>query len=152
MSPTDPTRLPRTSEREETNERRVRFEETGADPFWAWVWVWTCRYKNDSEIVAMTNLVAAYQRRDIHEAQKILRGKSRLPFPSPFPSSSLSLSSPSKLEADPSSLALSHRSCLQRTKPPSSTTRSSNSTSTTSCDPFELSTSSISSSRTRGWS
>lgn len=32
------------------------------------------RYKNSPEIVAMTNLVGAYQRRDIHDAQKILRG------------------------------------------------------------------------------
>jgi len=30
-------------------------------------------YKNHSEIVAMTNLVSAYQRRDVHEAEKILR-------------------------------------------------------------------------------
>ena len=34
------------------------------------------RYKNSPEIVAMTNLVGAYQRRDIHDAQKILRGAS----------------------------------------------------------------------------
>lgn len=32
-------------------------------------------YKNDPEIVAMTNLVSAYQRRDVHEAEKILRGE-----------------------------------------------------------------------------
>lgn len=32
------------------------------------------RYKNDPEIMAMTNLVSAYQRRDVHEAEKILRG------------------------------------------------------------------------------
>jgi len=34
------------------------------------------RYKNDPQIVAMTNLVAAYQRREVHEAEKILRGES----------------------------------------------------------------------------
>ncbi|KAL7004290.1 hypothetical protein EMMF5_006176 [Cystobasidiomycetes sp. EMM_F5] len=32
-------------------------------------------YKNDRQIVAMTNLVAAYQRREVHEAEKIIRGK-----------------------------------------------------------------------------
>lgn len=31
-------------------------------------------YKVHPEIVAMTNLVSAYQRRDVHEAEKILRG------------------------------------------------------------------------------
>lgn len=30
-------------------------------------------YKQDSQIFAMTNLVAAYQRRDVHEAEKIIR-------------------------------------------------------------------------------
>lgn len=30
-------------------------------------------YKNDPQIVAMTNLVGAYQRREVHEAEKILR-------------------------------------------------------------------------------
>ena len=30
-------------------------------------------YKSDPEIVAMTDLVAAYQRREVHEAEKILR-------------------------------------------------------------------------------
>ncbi len=30
-------------------------------------------YKNDPEIVAMTDLVSAYQRREVHEAEKILR-------------------------------------------------------------------------------
>ena len=30
-------------------------------------------YKNDPQIVAMTNLVSAYQRREVHEAEKILR-------------------------------------------------------------------------------
>lgn len=34
-------------------------------------------YKNDPEIVAMTNLVAAYQRREVHEAEKILRENKR---------------------------------------------------------------------------
>lgn len=32
------------------------------------------RYKNDREIVAMTNLVSAYQRKDISEFERILRG------------------------------------------------------------------------------
>lgn len=32
------------------------------------------RYKNDREIVAMTNLVSAYQRKDIGEFERILRG------------------------------------------------------------------------------
>lgn len=31
------------------------------------------RYKNDREIAAMQALVQAYQRRDVHEAEKILR-------------------------------------------------------------------------------
>ena len=31
------------------------------------------RYKNDPQILPMTNLVSAYQRRDVHEAEKILR-------------------------------------------------------------------------------
>jgi COP9 signalosome complex subunit 2 len=33
------------------------------------------RYKNDPQIVAMTNLVAAYQDRNVQEAEKILRGE-----------------------------------------------------------------------------
>ncbi|KAL7417744.1 PCI domain-containing protein [Mrakia frigida] len=41
-------------------------------------------YKNDAEIVAMTNLVAAYQRRDIHEAQKILRENKATILDDPF--------------------------------------------------------------------
>jgi COP9 signalosome complex subunit 2 len=32
-------------------------------------------YKNDSQIKAMTDLVDAYQRREVHLAEKILRGK-----------------------------------------------------------------------------
>jgi hypothetical protein len=32
-------------------------------------------YKNDPQILAMTNLVAAYQDRNVEEAEKILRGK-----------------------------------------------------------------------------
>lgn len=32
------------------------------------------RYKNDSQIKAMTDLVDAYQRREVHTAEKILRG------------------------------------------------------------------------------
>jgi COP9 signalosome complex subunit 2 len=35
-----------------------------------------CRYKNDSEIKAMTDLVDAYQRREVHTAEKIIRGQS----------------------------------------------------------------------------
>ena len=31
-------------------------------------------YKNDRQIQAMTNLVVAYQRREVHEAEKIIRG------------------------------------------------------------------------------
>jgi COP9 signalosome complex subunit 2 len=31
-------------------------------------------YKSDRQIQAMTNLVVAYQRREVHEAEKILRG------------------------------------------------------------------------------
>jgi COP9 signalosome complex subunit 2 len=31
-------------------------------------------YKNDPQIVAMTNLVNAYQRKEIKEVEKILRG------------------------------------------------------------------------------
>lgn len=34
-------------------------------------------YKNDRQIQAMTNLVVAYQRREVHEAEKILRGELR---------------------------------------------------------------------------
>ena len=33
-----------------------------------------CSYKNDPEIKAMTDLVDAYQRREVHAAEKILRG------------------------------------------------------------------------------
>jgi hypothetical protein len=32
------------------------------------------RYKNDPEVAAMTGLVDAYQRREVHAAEKILRG------------------------------------------------------------------------------
>jgi hypothetical protein len=32
-------------------------------------------YKNDSQIKAMTDLVDAYQRREVHLAEKILRGE-----------------------------------------------------------------------------
>jgi len=41
-------------------------------------------YKNDPEIVAMTNLVAAYQRRDVHEAEKILRDNRATIMDDPF--------------------------------------------------------------------
>lgn len=33
-------------------------------------------YKNDPQIKAMTDLVDAYQRREVHSAEKILRGRS----------------------------------------------------------------------------
>ena len=33
------------------------------------------RYKNDSQIKAMTDLVDAYQRREVHTAEKILKGE-----------------------------------------------------------------------------
>ena len=33
------------------------------------------RYKNDPEIQAMTSLVDAYQHRDVHEAEKILKSE-----------------------------------------------------------------------------
>jgi COP9 signalosome complex subunit 2 len=33
-----------------------------------------CRYKNDPQIKAMTDLVDAYQRREVHSAEKILKG------------------------------------------------------------------------------
>ncbi|KAI8459360.1 PCI domain-containing protein [Phakopsora pachyrhizi] len=44
--------------------------DSGIDPFNSQE---TKPYKQDPEIVAMTNLVDAYQRRDIHEAEKIIR-------------------------------------------------------------------------------
>lgn len=34
-------------------------------------------YKNDKEIVAMTNLVSAYQKKEINEFEHILRGKTK---------------------------------------------------------------------------
>jgi COP9 signalosome complex subunit 2 len=34
-------------------------------------------YKNDKEIEAMTNLVGAYQKKDINEFERILRGKNQ---------------------------------------------------------------------------
>ncbi|CAE6463968.1 unnamed protein product [Rhizoctonia solani] len=37
-------------------------------------------YKSDPQITAMTDLVGAYQRREVHEAERILRGKSPLLF------------------------------------------------------------------------
>ncbi len=36
---------------------------------------YTNRYKNDPEIKAMTDLVDAYQRREVHAAEKILKGE-----------------------------------------------------------------------------
>ncbi|KAJ3370502.1 COP9 signalosome complex subunit 2 [Allomyces arbusculus] len=41
-------------------------------------------YKNDAEIVAMTNLVGAYQRRDIVEFEKILKNNRRSIMDDPF--------------------------------------------------------------------
>ncbi|ORY91680.1 PCI domain-domain-containing protein [Leucosporidium creatinivorum] len=41
-------------------------------------------YKNDKEIVAMTNLVSAYQRRDVHEAEKILKDNQATIMDDPF--------------------------------------------------------------------
>jgi hypothetical protein len=35
------------------------------------------RYKNDKEIEAMTNLVSAYQKKEINEFEHILKGKKR---------------------------------------------------------------------------
>jgi hypothetical protein len=40
------------------------------------------RYKNDPQIKAMTDLVDAYQRREVHSAEKILRGPYQLPISS----------------------------------------------------------------------
>jgi len=37
-----------------------------------------CRYKNDPEILAMTNLIAAYQRNEIIEFERILKVKSEV--------------------------------------------------------------------------
>lgn len=39
------------------------------------LWV-TFRYKTDPQIKAMTDLVDAYQRREVHSAEKILKGSS----------------------------------------------------------------------------
>lgn len=36
------------------------------------------RYKNDKEIEAMTNLVSAYQKKEINEFEHILKGKALL--------------------------------------------------------------------------
>jgi hypothetical protein len=36
------------------------------------------RYKSDPQITAMTDLVDAYQRREVHSAEKILRGTHRV--------------------------------------------------------------------------
>jgi COP9 signalosome complex subunit 2 len=36
------------------------------------------RYKNDPQIKAMTDLVDAYQRREVHTAEKIIRGMSHM--------------------------------------------------------------------------
>ncbi|GAA6029609.1 hypothetical protein JCM8097_000961 [Rhodosporidiobolus ruineniae] len=41
-------------------------------------------YKNDREIAAMQNLVQAYQRRDVHEAEKILRTNRETIMDDPF--------------------------------------------------------------------
>ncbi|KDE03077.1 hypothetical protein MVLG_06418 [Microbotryum lychnidis-dioicae p1A1 Lamole] len=41
-------------------------------------------YKNDPEIMAMTNLVSAYQGRDVHEAERILRNNRSTIMDDPF--------------------------------------------------------------------
>lgn len=41
-------------------------------------------YKNDPEILAMTNLVGAYQRNAIHEFEKILRDNKKTIMDDPF--------------------------------------------------------------------
>ncbi|PWN49600.1 putative COP9 signalosome complex subunit 2 [Violaceomyces palustris] len=41
-------------------------------------------YKNDPQIVAMTNLVSAYQRREVHEAERILRENRETIMDDPF--------------------------------------------------------------------
>lgn len=41
----------------------------------------TFSYKSDPEIKAMTDLVDAYQRREVHSAEKILRGEYLLSQP-----------------------------------------------------------------------
>lgn len=38
-----------------------------------------CRYKNDPQIKAMTDLVDAYQRREVHSAERILKGLLSMP-------------------------------------------------------------------------
>ena len=76
----------------------------------------------------MTNLVSAYQRRDVHEAEKILRG------PLPYSDLISCISDPTRL--------------LQTTAPRSWTTPSSAATSTTCCEAYARSGSSRSSSRT----
>jgi COP9 signalosome complex subunit 2 len=43
-----------------------------------------CRYKNDPEILAMTNLIAAYQKNDIMEFEKILKSNRRTIMDDPF--------------------------------------------------------------------
>ena len=42
------------------------------------------RYKNDRQIQAMTALVAAYQRREVHEAEKIIRENRSTIMDDPF--------------------------------------------------------------------
>lgn len=41
-------------------------------------------YKNDRQIQAMTNLVVAYQRREVHEAEKIIKGEPIWPPSKPY--------------------------------------------------------------------
>ncbi|GAA5991436.1 hypothetical protein JCM11641_005282 [Rhodosporidiobolus odoratus] len=55
--------------------------ESGIDPFDSQE---TKPYKNDREIAAMQNLVHAYQRRDVHEAEKILRTNRETIMDDPF--------------------------------------------------------------------
>ncbi|KAH9470399.1 hypothetical protein Pst134EA_007659 [Puccinia striiformis f. sp. tritici] len=46
---------------------------------------WTAaHYKQDPQIVAMTNLVAAYQRQDVHEAEKIIKNNRATILDDPF--------------------------------------------------------------------
>jgi COP9 signalosome complex subunit 2 len=42
------------------------------------------RYKNDRQIQAMTALVSAYQRREVHEAEKIIRENRSTIMDDPF--------------------------------------------------------------------
>ncbi|KNZ64047.1 hypothetical protein VP01_1073g10 [Puccinia sorghi] len=54
---------------------------SGIDPFDSQE---TKPYKQDPQIVAMTNLVAAYQRQDVHEAEKIIKNNRATILDDPF--------------------------------------------------------------------